>query len=304
MFTETTSLVLANEIMCKSPRERDPRYFRTWQRVSLALQRALRAWISERCLQDVVRFQDRDAAYPILVYAACRLSYGRPKTEFTFDVADPGVLASALHNIGMSLKLVLEPVEKRLHAAGMSELARRYTAVWRQDILRTVKNKSKPLIALLAAEAKLVDGVIDLGTSGDIRRFNRTANAALRNVAGEDMRDLIDLVLKEAIRVLTEEQPCGVDNLVDVGVAQHDHAPAAGSPHRGVGGKENSDHRDSHRGSQMTDPRIVSDVQPAAGEPSGQIIEVVVSDRAIEVVFGARDPFDGASQLAGDCAEI
>jgi hypothetical protein len=233
-------MVLTNDIMRKAPRERDPRYFRIWQRVSLALQRVLRDWILERYFLDSARFADRDAAYPVVVYAACRLSYGRPKTEFTFDVADPALLASALHNVGMSLKLVLDPIEKRLREAGMAELARRYSAVWRQDILRAVKSKPKPFIGLLAAEEKLVNAVIDLGTAGDIRRFNRAANAALRNIANvvgqEETRDLARVALEETIRVLSDEQSRGVENLIDAGISEGDHARAPGSPHCGVGG--------------------------------------------------------------------
>src|SRR5579871_2596988 len=90
-----------------APAERDPRYFRTWQRVSLALQKSLRQWIPELYFRDLERFQERSEAYQLIVYGACRPFYGRPRTEFTYDIADPETLPLALKNIGHSIRVVL-----------------------------------------------------------------------------------------------------------------------------------------------------------------------------------------------------
>src|SRR6185437_10246471 len=143
--------------------EKDPRYFRTWQRVSVVLQKAMRRWIPEIYFRDLARFEDREAAYQLIVYAASRPCYGRPKTEFTYDISDPDTLPTTLRTIGQSLRNVLGPIEQRLREAGQPRLARRYLPVWYQDILNDVRKKPKLLTALLAREAKLIDAVIDLG---------------------------------------------------------------------------------------------------------------------------------------------
>jgi len=286
-----------------APRERDPHYFRIWQRVSVALQRALRVWIPERYFADVLRFEDRQAAYQVLVYAACRPSYGRPKTEFTYDIADPEILESAMHNIGVSLRVALEPVESRLRAAGKAELSHRYSHVWRQDILRGVRKRPKHLIALLAAEAKLINAVIRLGTTGDWRKFSRAANAALRNILGGDLRDLGVRVLEEAVRVLAEQAAGRVAHLIDIGIGEGDDLPAAGSPHRGIGGEENRHDGHTHGGGEMRDSGIVSDVDASGREPAGQLVQVVVSEGAFERVFGSCDPADRTVESLGDSAE-
>src|SRR5579883_113144 len=135
MATQRPFPALLNEILRHAPRERDPRYFRTWQRVSLALQQKLREWIPAGYFADPSRFEDRETAYPILVYASARLCYGKPKTEFTYDVADGQMVETALYKIGTTLRLVLEPVEKRLRDSGIIELSARYSHIWRQDIL-------------------------------------------------------------------------------------------------------------------------------------------------------------------------
>src|SRR5277367_1870803 len=83
-----------------TPPERDPRYFRTWQRTSVALQKALRQWIPNLYFRETTRFEDRDTAFQLIVYAACRPCYGQARTEFTFDMADPQALTAALRSIG------------------------------------------------------------------------------------------------------------------------------------------------------------------------------------------------------------
>ena len=88
--------------------------------------------------------------------------YGRPKTEFTYDVADPAALPAALRTIGRAMRLVLGPIEKHLLENARAPLARRYSAVWHQDILVAVKKNPKPLVGLLAAESRLITAVIDL----------------------------------------------------------------------------------------------------------------------------------------------
>src|SRR5579863_201897 len=118
-----------------APGERDPRYFQAWQQTSLALQRALRNWIPEIYFRDTARYEDRDASYPLIVYQATRLCFGRARTEFTYDVADPETLPAAFRMIGQALRKVLTGVETELHESGRPELARRYAPVWHQDIL-------------------------------------------------------------------------------------------------------------------------------------------------------------------------
>jgi hypothetical protein len=63
-----------------APDESHAEYFRTWQAVSLAVQKALRCWIPEIYFGDPARYEDRDAAFPLLVYAASRPCRGRPRT--------------------------------------------------------------------------------------------------------------------------------------------------------------------------------------------------------------------------------
>jgi len=183
-----------------APRERDRRHFETWQQVAIGLQRALRIWIPELYFRDTAMYQDREAAYPLIVYEASRISYGKPRTEFTYDISDPNTLPLAFRMIGRSLQTVLDRIEKRLYAAGRPELARRYAPIWHEDILGAVRRRPKRLVGVLADEAALVNAAIGLGTAVNaqaVKRFSRTANMSLRKLYDQDMRSLGTRVLDE-----------------------------------------------------------------------------------------------------------
>ena len=204
-------LVARHPAWIGAPHECDPAYFRTWQAVSVAVQKALRCWIPEKHFRDRARYEDRDAAFPLLVYAASRPCRGRPRTEFTYDVADTEVLPRALHQIGASLQSVLETVERGLFDSGHPALARRYAPRWHHDVLRAVLRKPRPLLGLLGDEAAVVNALVGLGSGHKMRAvkpFARSANMALRTMYGEDLRPLAFRLLEEATLTL-ESFPSG-----------------------------------------------------------------------------------------------
>jgi hypothetical protein len=198
-----------------APAESQPSYFRTWQHVSVALQKAMRAWAPEAYFHNLERWEDRDAGYAMVVYSACRLFYGHPRTEFTYDIADEATLPAALRAIGCGIERTLARLESRLRAGGCAELARNYSPLWYQDVLAAVKKRPQRLVTLLAREAKLIDAVIDFGTQRNwatARRFERRATSALRNLGGVDMRGLLPRVLNETTIVLAEQRREGARN--------------------------------------------------------------------------------------------
>jgi len=199
-------LVSLNLAWRNTPQERDARYFPVWQQTSLALQTAMRKWIPEMYFRNTARYEDRDGAYPLIVYQASRLCFGRARTEFTYDVADPQTLPAALRMIGQALRRILAGVETTLRESGRPQLARRYAPVWHEDILNAVQKRPKRLLELLGDEAALINAVIDLGTNrrmDAVKPFAKAASGALRNLYREDMRVLALRALEEATGVLT-----------------------------------------------------------------------------------------------------
>jgi hypothetical protein len=207
MHVEQIALVTQRPPWASLPGERDPEYFRTWQRVSIALQKNFRQRASEMYFRDPAKFQNLEPAYMMIVFSACRPYYGHPRHDFTYDVADPRTFHAVWRSLGNALRGALAPVERRLREAGDLELAHRYAAVWHQDILVSVKKRPRPFIRMIALEARLVDAVIDLGTRRGAcaaLRFQRIAGNTLRNFYGEDMTDLIPALLEEATRILAD----------------------------------------------------------------------------------------------------
>lgn len=191
-----------------APLESNPRHFRAWRGVSMALQEALRVWLPEIHLRDLARFEDCDNAYAFLVYAASRPFPGRPKTEFTYDIADGETLLGALSMTKRALRNVLAQAERRLHEAGRPELARRYAPVWQEDIVREVTQRPQRLLEILGSEATLVNAVVRLGSQRSlvvVKPFAKAASSALRRVCGEDFRRLAVPMLDTATEALALE---------------------------------------------------------------------------------------------------
>ena len=262
-----------------APTERDPGYFQAWQRVSLALQRWLRDQVADAYFLDLAHFENRPAAYPVIVYQASRLCHGRPRTEFTYDLRDypecSTTLISSWKLTGRAIQAVLRGIEQRLNDAGMTELAHRYAPVWHQDVLVAVKKKPKAYVDLLMAESAVINAAIDLGTERSIEaanRFGKTVHLNLRKIYGMDLQSLGVGTLEEATRVLSQSRVSGSDDLSDTGAIQNSHMLSAGSPDARVAGQEDGDSGRTDGGSQMRDAGIVADVQPSRRDPTGQLV--------------------------------
>ena len=262
-----------------APTEHDPGYFRVWQQVSLALQRSLRDGVADAYFEDLAHFENRQAAYPVIVYQASRLCHGRPRTEFTYDLRDypecRTTLVSSWKLTGRAIQAVLKRIETRLNEAGMTELAHRYAPVWHQDVLVAVKKKPKAYVDLLMAESAVINAAIDLGTERTVEaanRYNKTVHLNLRKVYGMDLQALGVGTLEEATRVLAQSHACGSDDLRDSGALQNSDVLSAGSPDARIAGKEDSDYRRTDGGCQMRDAGVVTNVDPSRRDPAGQVV--------------------------------
>jgi hypothetical protein len=237
-------------IAADAPPERDGRHFRTWQRVSVQVQRAVRTLAAQTLFADGSRVEaNLDRAFTIAVYSSCQPCYGCPPMEFTYDTSDIYMLPAALRLIGRSLQARLVQISAGFH--GDELLKRRFAPVWHYDILNAVKKKPRMLRELLAREAIMIDALISLGTMRNERskrRFVRRTCAAARAL-DVDSDVLQDLVLRT-----------GIENLGDGRIFEDGDMVASGSPDAGIGGDENRDYGSPNGCGQMADTGIVSDV--------------------------------------------
>jgi hypothetical protein len=220
------------------PKERDAAYFPTWQRVSLALQRWLRDQVAAEYFADLSRFDDRAEAYPVIVYQACRPFFGRPRTDFTYDLRDfpwcEDTLEASWKMTGRGLQRAMAGFEARLRAAGQETLARRYAPVWWEDVLVAVQRRPKPYADLLARESAVINAVIDLGTQPKVDAVNRSAkiiNQQLRRMHGLDLRGLGCGVFEEATRALSSQEAADSgDDFSHRGIDQEARVQPSGCP--------------------------------------------------------------------------
>jgi len=190
-------LVLTDPVWTTAPDELHPDYFRTWRRVSVALQEFLRETIAEEYFRDLARYEDREQAYTMLVYRIARVNHGKPSTEFTYDLRDYPEniesLAGTWRNLGTAMRQLLEGIETRLREAGMTALSRRYAPIFHEDVVRAVQKRPKPFYELMAKEAAFINSLIDLGaerTVAAINSFSKTSHLSLRKVYGMDLKRL------------------------------------------------------------------------------------------------------------------
>jgi hypothetical protein len=235
------------------PRAGSAAYFPHWRRVSLALQRRLKKWIAQEYFRDTERFEDRSIGYTVAAYRASRLCYGRPTTEFTYDLRDypdgKNTLNSALRMAGRGTQAVLADLEARLQGEGRADLARRYAPMWHEDVLVAARKKPKILVELLTVESAVINAVIDLGgdpTVTTINRTSRTINMALRNVLGVDMRRLGYWALEEATRILAQIAADRGEHGSNTGALEDGDGRPPGSPDTGVSGLEDGNNRSAH----------------------------------------------------------
>ena len=233
-----------------APLERDARHFRTWQRVSVRVQREVRTLAVRNFFADEWRVAvNLDHAFTMAVYSSCQPCYGRRPAEFTYDICELAALSTPLRLIGRNLQARLAQISDGFH--GDPRLKRRFLPVWHADILRAVKSKPRTLIEILAREASMTAALIDLGIRRDPRAEKRFTKAVARTarILGLDSSALQDTMLQAAI-----------ENLGDTGIFEDGDMVALGSPDSGIGGDENRDDRSPDRRGQMADAGIVPDI--------------------------------------------
>jgi hypothetical protein len=238
------------DLAAVAPAESDGRHFRTWQRVSVQLQREVRSLAAQNFFAEEWRAAiNLDRAFTIVVYSCCQPCYGRRPMEFTYDIGDLVTLSTVLRLIGRSMQARLAHI-----STGISDprLKRRFLPVWHLDILKAVKTKPRTLIEILAREATMINSLIDLGTMRTprmARRFAKNTASAAR-MLGVDSGVLQDLVLRT-----------GAEYLINGRLFEDDDALSPGSPDQGIGGEEDRDDRRPDGGGQVADAGIVPDIQ-------------------------------------------
>jgi hypothetical protein len=121
--------------------------------------------------EDWGKYRDLKTAGPMLVYQASPPFRGKKRTELTYDVLNPALIAMLFRRSKPKLGELLAQAEARLRAEGMAELANQYTPRRTSAILDCVQKLSKSrrdLYVLIRGESVLIDALVQLSGLGDL----------------------------------------------------------------------------------------------------------------------------------------
>jgi hypothetical protein len=206
-----------------APDEQTAEYFPVFSAVSVAVQRALRQWLPYVYFSDIDKYDDLDAAFPLVVYQATRPFPGRGRGEFTYDIMEPGTVPLVLRNAARGLAIELRRIFPLLTGAGKRRTAWFYEPGEAGAIISAVQRKPTLLNALLSADAFFMDSLLRLAAQGrklsevlprdpqravkDLAKFSAgfvtTFHRRLRRLyGGENFAQFGSLLLVEATRAL------------------------------------------------------------------------------------------------------
>jgi len=183
--------------------------------ISSAVQIALRECLPPAYFQHLEEFRDQQRANAILLFQATPPFRAKVRTDLTYDVLNPEMLAFLVRRAKPGLTQSLAAVEAKLRAAGQIELAVQYDPRRVADILASVRRLARSrrcLLSLIRGEGILVDALVQLGGAHGLSArkqrarmasFCRKWNSQLRRMCiGKDLSCLAPSILQAATQAL------------------------------------------------------------------------------------------------------
>jgi hypothetical protein len=170
----------------RAPEEQDPRFFDIYSSVSLTVQRVMRRWLPFVYFSNLDRYDDYEAAYPLIFYQSTRPFPGQPRSDFTYDVVSPDCPGVARPWAAHPLASELARVEQALIAAGRPQAARYYEPWRAPEILADIVRKPRLVNALLMGDTFFMGRLVHLGIEA------RRLAARLQSDPQRATRELVD----------------------------------------------------------------------------------------------------------------
>jgi hypothetical protein len=202
------------------PAERSAAFLPAFVRMSVAIQSVLREYVPAQYFEDPVRYRDLKTAGPMLVYQASPPFRGKKRTELTYDVLNPALIAMLFRRAKPKLVELLAQAESKLRAEGLTVLADQYAPRRSPAILDCVQKLSKSrrhLYVLIRGESVLIDALVQLSGLGDLppkvqakkwASFEKRWSFQLRRLyQGSDFTHLAPVLLNAAGNALVETNP-------------------------------------------------------------------------------------------------
>ncbi len=164
-----------------APVETDLDFLPAFSAISKAVQIALRKGLPLAYFDSLDEFQDRERANAVLLFQATPPFHAKIRTDLTYDVLNPKMLARLARKSRRGLTRLLAPVEAKLRVADLVELAVQYSPRQAGVIVASVQRLARSrryLLGLLRGEGVLVDALVQLGGAADLSPRRKRARVA------------------------------------------------------------------------------------------------------------------------------
>jgi len=198
-----------------APGECDPGFLPAFGAISRAMQIVLRERLPPAYFQCLEEFQDQQRAGAILLFQASPPFRAKVRSDLTYDVLDPEMLETLARRAKPRLPHMLAPVEAKLHAAGLIELAGQYAPRRAAEIAASVQRLARSrrcLLNVIRGEGLLVNALVQLGGTRDLSARKQKIRMASfckkwysqlrRMCAGKDFSSLAPTILEAATHAL------------------------------------------------------------------------------------------------------
>jgi hypothetical protein len=115
---------------------------------------------------DVRKYEDLNAAWPLMVYMCTRPFPGKPSSGFTYDIMDIGEMRVARQTVVRGLAGEMRRAEQLLLAAGLRGSAKFYREIPPASVLAGIECQPVNFNALICADTTFVNALVDLGRRG------------------------------------------------------------------------------------------------------------------------------------------
>src|SRR5580704_16524489 len=115
-----------NSCWLSMPAERSAAFLPTFVRMSVVIQCVLRERVPVEYFRDLRKYGDLKTAGPMLVYQASPPFRGKKRTELTYDVLNPALIAMLFRRAKPKVVELLAQADERLRAEGLQALADQY----------------------------------------------------------------------------------------------------------------------------------------------------------------------------------
>jgi hypothetical protein len=180
----------ANAAWALVPKDGEPFHLRAAAKLSVQLQRALRAWLMFSWCANSENLSDTARTTAILAYAASRPFTPKTKMSYGYDLLEDAAVAGLHRSIRMDIAEPLASVQAQLRILGHHNLADYYSPVHAEWFSQEARRGRKVLYDILAREARIVEAWIPLmGHPLQALRFENAMNEtriALRQLLGRE----------------------------------------------------------------------------------------------------------------------